>query len=82
MEAVRLLLGDGELCEQGLSDDKMHRTVATTVVVDVSDNWLHRDHSWHRVIDENYLEELSASARQCAALYTQRKYLLCGAKSL
>ncbi len=28
-----MLLGDGELCEQGLSDDKMHRTVATTVVV-------------------------------------------------
>ncbi len=24
-------------------------------------------------IDENYLEELSVSARQCAALYTQRK---------
>lgn len=34
------------------------------------------------LIDENYLEELSVSARQCAALYTQRKYLLCGAKSL
>ena len=34
------------------------------------------------VIDENYLEELSVSARQCAALYTQRKYSLCGAESL
>ena len=33
-------------------------------------------------IDENYLEELSVSARQCAALYTQRKDLLCGAEYL
>ncbi|PWI64507.1 hypothetical protein PCL_09588 [Purpureocillium lilacinum] len=34
------------------------------------------------VIDENYLEELSVNARQCAALYTQKKDSLCGAESL
>lgn len=56
--------------------------VLAILSLSLSDNRVHWVHLWHQSIDEDYLEELELDARQSAALYGQRRDMLCGAESL